>query len=417
MRDASRVTHPFLASVEPARVIQLAQEMIRTPSFCKEEKNVADWAAQTMEAMGFDEVWQQEVSPNRPNVFGRLRGSDGGPSILFNGHLDHNMVCDGWRRDPFAGEVQDGWLYGLGAANMKAGDAAMLAAMEAVRKSGVRPKGDLTIAFVVGELEGGLGTRAALAQGLRADMFLLAEPTELGIVTMHAGVVQVRIIVHGEMRHYTTRAGRKIHAIEKAMRIAQALGPSYETIPPAPAGWMTFTPKPDYEGLPRLNLGVIRGGMTPAVLTWRSSLIPDYCEMIYDLRIVPGQSPDTVMHDLRRVLDRLRADDPDLRVDVELVREHIYFPPFEVPLESPVVTTMVAAHREVFGNDPSVGALAPTKYAGADSAHMLAAGIPGVMYGPAGKFLSVPDERVEVDSVVKASQVFASAVARAWGMA
>ncbi len=414
MREVPRVASPVVASVEPDRIIQLAQEMIRIPSFCKEEKNVADWAARTMEAMGFDEVWQQEVTPGRPNVFGRLRGSDGGPSILFNGHMDHNMVCDGWKRDPFCGDVEDGWLYGLGAANMKAGDAAMLGAMEAVRKSGVPRKGDLTIAFVVGELEGGLGTRAALADGLRADMFLLAEPTELGVVTMHAGVVQVRIIVHGEMRHYTTRAGRKNHAIEKAMRIVQALGPSYETIPPG--GWMTFTPKPDYDGLPRLNLGVIRGGMTPAVLTWRSSLVPDYCEMMYDLRIVPGQSPQTVVNDLERVLERLRAEDPDLRVQVELVKEHIYFPPFEVPLESPIVKTMAAAHREIVGSEPLVGALAPTKYAGADSAHMFAAGIPGVMYGPAGKFLSVPDERVEVQNVVRASQVFALAVARVWGM-
>jgi acetylornithine deacetylase len=273
----------------------------------------------------------------------------------------------------------------------------------------------VTIAFVVGELEGGLGTRAALAGGVRADMFILAEPTELGVVTMHAGVVQVRIIVHGQMRHYTTRAGRKIHAIEKAMRIAQALGPSYETIPPG--GWMTFTPKPDYEGLPRLNLGVIRGGMTPQVLTWRSSLVPDYCEMIVDLRIVPGQSPDTVLADLRRLMGRLRAEDPDLRADVELVKEHIYFPPFEVPKDSPVVAVMAAAHRDVFGEAPHVGALAPTKYAGADSAHMHAAGIPGVMYGPGGRFLSVPDERVEVENVVKASQVYALAVSRVWGLA
>ncbi|MGH2403972.1 MAG: M20 family metallopeptidase [bacterium] len=409
------MTSPILDSLEPERVLQLAQEMIRIPSFCKEEKTVADWAAVTMGAMGFDEVWQQEVTPGRPNVFGRLRGTGTGPSVLLNGHLDHNMVCDGWTRDPFGGEIHDGWLYGLGAANMKAGDAAMLAAMEAVRKSGVRPKGDLTIAFVVGELEGGLGTRAALADGLRADMFLLAEPTELGIVTMHAGVVQVRITVHGQMRHYTTRAGHKIHAIEKAMRIAQALGPSYETIPQG--SWMTFTPKPQYDGLPRLNLGVIRGGMTPAVLTWRSSLIPDYCEMIYDLRIVPGQSPQTVMDDIGRLLERLRGEDPDLRVDTELVKEHIYFPPFEVPLESPVVNAMAQAHREIVGSEPLVGALAPTKYAGADSAHMLAAGIPGVMYGPAGKFLSVPDERVELENVVKASRVFALAISRVWGVA
>jgi acetylornithine deacetylase len=214
------------------------------------------------------------------------------------------------------------------------------------------------------------------------------------------------------MRHYTTLAGRTVHAIEKAMAVARALGPSYEAIPPD--GWMTFVPRPEYEGLPRLNLGVIRGGITPACLTWRPSLVPDYCELVYDIRIVPGQTPDSVMDDLRRVLARLAAEDPDLRAEVEVVREHIYFPPFEVPLDSPVVQTVVAAHREVVGEAPRVGALTPQKYAGADSAHMFQAGIPGVLYGPGGKFLSVPDERVEVEQVVCASRVFALTIARVW---
>ena len=68
------VTHnPILASLDPDRVIALTQAMVRVPSFCKEEGNVAQWAAGTMRAMAFDEVWLQEVTPGRPNVFGRLR--------------------------------------------------------------------------------------------------------------------------------------------------------------------------------------------------------------------------------------------------------------------------------------------------------------------------------------------------------
>lgn len=415
MSDPRVAAAPILEAVEADRVLALAREMIRIPSFTKHERRLAEWSADTMSAMGFDEVWQQEVEPGRPNVFGRLRGSGEGPAVLFNGHMDHNMVCDGWTRDPFGAEVDDGWLIGLGAANMKAGNAAMLAAVEAIRRSGVRPRGDVTMAFVVGELQGGLGTRAALDAGLRADLFFLGEPTELGVLTMHAGVLQVRVTVRGEMRHYTTLAGHKIHAIEKAMRIASALGPSYETIPPG--SWMTFAPNPAYDGLPRMNLGVIRGGITPEILGWRPALVPDYCEMVLDLRLVPGQSPESVLADLRRLLDRLRAEDPDLRAEIAPVEDRTYFPPFEVPTDHPVVQTAVFAHRAVFGREPRVGALAPQKYAGADSAHMLRAGIPGILYGPAGRYLSVPDERVEVGDVVGASRVFALAVARLWGLA
>ncbi|MDR7481991.1 MAG: M20/M25/M40 family metallo-hydrolase [Armatimonadota bacterium] len=409
------MSHPIAAALRPERVIDLARSMIRIPSFTGQEQAVAHWLAETMEAMGFDEVKEQLVAPDRPNVLGLVRGTDpSAPSVLFNGHTDHNMVCDGWTRDPFGADVDGEFLYGLGAANMKAGNAAMLAAVEAALRAGLRPRGDLKIAFVVGELQGGLGTQAALRAGLRADMFLLAEPTELGVLTMHAGVVQARVVVHGEMRHYTTRAGRKIHAIEKAMAIARALGPSYEPIPPD--GWLTFTPHPDYDGLPRYNLGVIRGGITPEILAWRPALVPDYCEMILDIRVTPGQTPETVLADLRRLIERLRRDDPDLRADVGLVEGRDFFPPFHVPLDHPVVGAMMDAHRAVFGDAPRVGALAPTKYAGADSAHMAAAGIPGVLYGPGGKYLSIPDERVEVEHVVGASRAFCLVIERVWGL-
>ena len=408
--------NPILAALDPQRTIQLTQGMVRVPSFCKEEKAIADWLANVMNDMGFDEVRQEAVDPGRPNVIGIIRGEHRSvPTLLFNGHMDHNMVCDGWAHDPFGADIEDGWIHGIGVANMKAGDMAMLAAVEAARKSGVAPAGDLIVAFVVGELEGGRGTRAALAAGLTADMFVLAEPTELGVLTMHAGVIQVRITVHGEMRHYTTLAGHKKHAIEKAVAIIQALGPSYEPVPAG--GWMQFPSNPEYDGLPRLNVGVIRGGITPNCLAWRPSLVPDFCELIVDLRIVPGQSPETVKTDLERLLQRLRQRDPDLNAEVEFVEEHIYFPPFEVPRESPIVQTVAASHRDIFGAEPRVGALAPQKFCGADSAHMLKAGIPGILYGPGGKYLSVPDERVEVENIVRSSEVFALTISRVWGVA
>jgi acetylornithine deacetylase/succinyl-diaminopimelate desuccinylase-like protein len=74
--------NPILASLDPDRVIALTQAMVRVPSFTKEEKDVADWAANTMRAMGFDDVWEHEVTPGRANVIGRLQGSGEAPSIL-----------------------------------------------------------------------------------------------------------------------------------------------------------------------------------------------------------------------------------------------------------------------------------------------------------------------------------------------
>ena len=405
---------PVIAALNPDRVIDLTCSMVQIPSFTKEEKAVSDWAAETMQGMGFDKVWQQEVEPGRPNAFGMVEGTSDTPSILFNGHLDHNMICDGWSRDPFDAKVIDGWVYGLGVANMKAGDMAMLAAVEAARSAGIRPRGDLIVEFVVGELQGGLGTKAALEAGVTADMFVDAEPTELGLLTMHAGVVCVVVRVHGQMRHYTTLSGTKQHAIEKAIRVIDALGPSQEAI--GPDSWMSFTPDESYDGLPRLNVGSIRGGMGAEAASWRPALVPDFCEFMLDTRIVPGQTPATIVEDLERLFARLREDDPDLRAEVELFESHPFFPPFAVDPAEPIVQAVARAHHELSGQRPRIGALEPQKYAGADSAHLSAAGIPGLLYGPGGRYLSIPDERVKVDDIVLASKVFCSVIEQIWGV-
>lgn len=402
----------ILAKLVSERVIGLTTEMVRIPSFCGEEHEVSAWAAKTMRAMGFDEVWQQEVEPRRQNCFGRVRGTGEAPSILFNGHLDHNMVCNGWTRDPFDGAVEDGWVFGLGVANMKAGDMAMLAAAEAAILSGVPPRGDIIVEFVVGELQGGLGTKAAIGAGVRGDMFIDAEPTELGLLTMHAGVVCVCVIVGGEMRHYTTLAGKKNHAIEKAMWVMQRLGSSHEWL--GNDSWLTYEPDPEYDGLPRLNIGSIRGGMGPSAAQWRPALVPDYCEFMVDIRVVPGQTPDTVLADLRNLFQRMQAEDPDLVVSAELSPDHDFFPPFHVSSDEPIVRAVERSHQRLTGQRPRVGGLEPQKYCGADSAHLKAAGIPGLLYGPGGRYLSVPNERVAAQDVVLASRVFCSVIGQVW---
>ena len=401
-----------LGHLNQDRVIELTRDILRIPSFSGQEKDVAEHLAARMDDLGM-EVTLQEVQDGRPNVIGVLRGSGGGQSILFNGHMDHNMVCEGWTKDPFGAVIEDGWLYGIGVANMKAGDAACLAAVEAIKRSGIRRRGDVTLEFVVGELQGGIGTLRAIEAGVRADMFIDAEPTELGILTMHAGVVQARIHVLGEMRHFTTLSGRVVHAIEKMVAVMNALGRSYTPIPHG--GWLTFDPKPEYEGLPQLNIGVIRGGITKDYLAWRPSLVPDRCSITVDIRIVPGQSPESVRRDLSRLLSRLRENDPDLNVELEMLspEEHAYMPPFEVSRNSYIVQSARRAHLEVFGEEPQVGGLSPQKYCGSDAAHLAAAGIPGILYGPGGKYLSRPDERVELAAIYSAARVYALVAAEA----
>ena len=86
------------------------------------------------------------------------KGTGGGKSLLFNGHLDTNPVTEGWTVDPWAGKVDDNFIYGIGVSNMKAGDAAYFCAVKTLIEAGVKLRGDVILTFVVGELQGGVGT-------------------------------------------------------------------------------------------------------------------------------------------------------------------------------------------------------------------------------------------------------------------
>jgi acetylornithine deacetylase len=98
----------------------------------------------------------------------------GGNSLLFNGHLDTNPVSEGWTLDPRAGKVDERFIYGIGVA----GDAAYYCALSTLVRAGVRLKGDV-VSYVVGELQGGVGTLSLIEQGVRADYFINCEPTDL----------------------------------------------------------------------------------------------------------------------------------------------------------------------------------------------------------------------------------------------
>ena len=133
------------------------------------------------------------------------------------GHLDTNPVTEGWTVDPWGGLVTDDFIYGIGVSNMKAGDAASLAAVKTLIEAGCRLRGDVILTYVVGELQGGVGTRAAIRHGLKADCFINSEPTDLSAVTMHAASFLFAITLEGRTRHLSKRE-EAVDAIRAAVR-------------------------------------------------------------------------------------------------------------------------------------------------------------------------------------------------------
>src|SRR5436309_1870203 len=161
----------FLTPNEP---VELAQQLIRIPSFLWHESEIGRWIADWMQQRGF-EVDFQEVPLRDGGVthqaIGVLRGDGSGPSLMLCGHTDTSdwngdvFRRADWTHDPFAADIDNGKLYGLGAINMKAGVASILMAAETVRRSGLPLKGDLIVACVVAETGGGVGALHLIETG------------------------------------------------------------------------------------------------------------------------------------------------------------------------------------------------------------------------------------------------------------
>ncbi|MEQ8700460.1 MAG: M20/M25/M40 family metallo-hydrolase, partial [Bauldia litoralis] len=262
------VLQAVVDQVDAEQVIELSRGALRIPSYSGEEEEVARYFQRSMADAGLDSeiqpVPESAMMGPSANAIGRLKGSGGGRTLMFNGHIDHNPVCDGWTKDPFGGVVEDGWLFGF--VHMKAANATYIAAVDAVRRAGVPLKGDVVLANVCGELRGGAGTQHALREGLTADWFVLGEPTELTLGFNHTASLVTRLHVRGRMKHFATvevEGSKGINAVEKAAKLIARLAPSHTPIPPvAEGGWLTFEPRLGFEGLPQINIGPIRGGIS-----------------------------------------------------------------------------------------------------------------------------------------------------------
>jgi acetylornithine deacetylase/succinyl-diaminopimelate desuccinylase-like protein len=261
----------------------------------------------------------------------------------------------------------------------------MVMAAVAVARAEIRLKGDLVVAAVVGELQGGIGTHHLIQSGVITDTAIVPEPTWLNIRTVHAGWLQLLITTRGRtgwigsMHLYKT-----VHAIDKMMKVVQALGEIR----------FRCTPRPELPGLPRLLVGGMIAGMGPSYGLWRPSFVPDRATISVDVRLVPGQTIETAVEDIQEALERLRRDDPDLDFEIELppatYREpwranKLAIPPLDLPLADPLVGIVLANHRHIVGRDPEhIGPVLPNSYAGADTGHLFAAGVRALNYGPSG---------------------------------
>src|SRR5437016_11906358 len=169
------MVHAVLSHIDSRELIDLASALIRIPSFKTEETPVARFLADFFSTRGYD-VELQEIEPGRFQTIATLRGAGGGASLMLNGHSDINALTRRWTRDPWTPTLEGDRLYGHGVQNIKGGLASIIMAADAIRRSGVRLRGNLVIACVAGETQGGERTHYLMESGLRIDAAVLAEP-------------------------------------------------------------------------------------------------------------------------------------------------------------------------------------------------------------------------------------------------
>ena len=327
---------------------------------------------------------------------GRLPGSGDGPTLMLNGHVDVVPTGDpdAWSGDPFSGDQRDGRVLGRGACDMKSGLLAALWAVKAIQASGTQLRGDVVVASVQGEEDGGLGTFGLLQRGWTADACVIPEPTELDVIPANAGALTFRLRVRGLATHAARRSDG-VSAIDKFLPIHRALldleRRRHEVVDSLAARWELAHP---------LSIGAIHSG------DWASS-VPDLLVAEGRLGVAIGEPVADARAQLEAAVSEACGLDPWLRdhpVEVEWWGGQ--FASGRIPEGSDLVPRVQAAHRgasdgrshEVYG--------APY---GSDLRLLTGlGGIPTVQYGPGDARLAHgPHESVPIDEIVIAARALA----------
>jgi acetylornithine deacetylase/succinyl-diaminopimelate desuccinylase-like protein len=412
--------------ISDRKVLALEQAAIRIPSTTFEEGALADHFANYMADAGLDVEMMEVTHPAKPGQrtrqpIGRLRGTGGGRSLMLNGHMDPGVEMSGWTVDPYGAVFEDGWIWGMGAHDDKGGVVAAICAVEAIVEAGVRLRGDVLVCPVVAHKMGGAGTRALLKHGARADLAINMEHSALTIANVCVGIVMVRIRTRSPelfFRYSPEARAAYMNPIEQQCRIIARIGPSLDPIPPG--GWLTFTPHPDLPGFPTHTFDTIhKEHYYQPNATGMSSR---ECEMIFQIRTVPGQTLASVRADVHRLLAALKDEHPALDCEVAIPapgsEEGWCQDPMEVPRDHPLVAALAEGQRLASGADPVVGGWGRLGNVG-DGNIIHAAGIPSVQYG-AGDIRTyrewpTPDERVRLADLVTATRAVAYATHRLCG--
>ncbi|MDF2566939.1 MAG: peptidase dimerization domain protein [Oscillospiraceae bacterium] len=301
-------------------MVAFAQKLVQTPSISGTEKALADLDLEEMKKLGYDEVFRDDHG----NIVGLVKGTESGPTIMYNSHMDHVSPGDAanWEGyDPYGGlidickvDTQDKHpdeaecIHGRGASDVKCGEAVQIYAgglLVKLREKGIPVKGTFMFVGVVqeepAEMVGMLHLvdKTLPQKGLTYDAMVSSEATSLKLYCGHRGRVEMLITVYGRTSHGSA-PWLGINAIYKAIplitKIKDELYPSL--------------PIDSDLGQASVSLNIIE--CSPGAL----SIVPDKCMLSLDRRTLPGETAETAIEQIQEIIDDLSSKDPEFKADV-----------------------------------------------------------------------------------------------------
>ena len=323
----------ILPKLDKAYTRRVLEEMIKIDSVVGHEGELAEYIKSELMALGLD-CEMQDVEPGRPNIYGRMVGERRGRRLNFNGHTDTVPVVEGWDMDPFDPVVKDGKMYGLGSCDMKGGIACTLNMLRAISDSGHTLRGELSFSGVIDEEAYGKGAKAMLETDFAgADAIVLAEPypgdetkpIPLGIT----GKILYDVKVKGRAAHgFRPQLG--INAVEDAGKILANLDK------------LEFENHPDF-GTGNYSTLKIEGGYEVY-----SVIVPASCRFEVNRLLVPGETVQSAVEDMRRLVDSL---DLDSEVDVGIKPPR--YEAYVMSRDEEIIRVFDPVYREVMEKAPS----------------------------------------------------------------
>ncbi len=411
--------------------LNLLSELVRIPSISVKypginqdeirggEGRCNEALARHLRAIGCEvDLWEEE--PGRANCVGVLKGTGGGRSLIYNGHIDTVPPGDfaDWKwNDPYSGKVEDGKLYGLGSCDMKGGIVAQVWAARALVQAGVRLKGDLILESVVGEetMDHQAGTSATIRRGYRADAAVVSEPSSypepLTVSPASPGllflVVNVTgVATHPGIRAEFVRAGGKgmaagVNAVEKGALMLQALQRlEYE--------W-GFTKNHVFfkPGHFTIHPGVIVGGPPGPLVPF---IVSTYCRIEALVWFPPHETQEDIQKEVEEYLLKAAALDPWLATHPPKFEWRYCWPPFQVPQGHPIIGTVAQAYERAAQDNSALRPRAKIHGFSAvcDATFLNDAGIPAIAFGPGDVLMAHHrNEYMAIDELTAATKTLA----------